>query len=107
MRALLQSSAHATMRETDVLMMLASDARLGNLLADGKNVAEASSLLSHAVASIRQHNLLWESSLPLPAASGLKAKHHNVDASRAASDAWIAKVFELLTSTVVCIGLLW
>jgi hypothetical protein len=88
------------MKESDVLMLLASDAHLGNLLADGTNVAEASALLSRAVASIRHHSLLSESSVA-PVASGLKAKH-NVDASRAANDAWIAKVFGLISSSVVC-----
>ena len=91
------------MKESDVLLLLASDARLGNLLADGTNAGEACALLSRAVASIRHHNLLWESSpaSPAPDASVLKAKH-NVDASRAASDAWIEKVFGLVSSAVVC-----
>ncbi|KAG0609883.1 hypothetical protein M758_7G021100 [Ceratodon purpureus] len=80
------------MRDADVLLHLASDPRLANLLSDACNVTEASALLSSAVASIRSHNLLRES-----VASGVKGKQA-VDAGRAANDAWVAKVFGLVSS---------
>lgn len=70
-------------------------------LAEGKDVSEMPTLLSNAVASIRQHSLLRETSRS-PVASGLKTKS-GLNASKAANDAWMEKVFRLLSDSVVCV----
>lgn len=67
-------------------------------LAEGKDVSEMPTLLSNAVASIRQHSLLRETSRS-PVASGLKTKS-GLNASKAANDAWMEKVFRLLSDSV-------
>lgn len=79
---------------------------MGTHLPDDKQLPRAPGQLSVAVASIRRHHLLWESS-----PSGASGLHFlqgtkGLDSSKVAVDAWMEKLLSLLSSTVVCSFLL-
>lgn len=77
---------------------------MANHLPDDKQVTRAPAQLSLAVASVRRHHLLWESSLVAAAGPGLHSMQAAkcLDVNKAAVDAWIEKLLNLLSSTVVC-----
>lgn len=75
---------------------------MANHLPDEKQVTRTPGQLSMAVESLRQHHLLWESSIlacpELHYMQGAKVSDFN----NGAVDAWIEKLLNLLSSTVVC-----
>lgn len=75
---------------------------MANHLPDDKQVTRAPGQLSMAVASVRRHHLLWESSLVAGPGLHFMQGAKTLDVNKGAVDAWIQKLLNLLSSTVVC-----
>lgn len=75
---------------------------MANHLPDDKQVTRAPGQLSMAVASLRRHHLLWESSLVAGPGLHFMQGAKCLDVNKGAVDAWIEKLLNLLSSTVVC-----
>lgn len=75
---------------------------MANHLPDDKQVTRAPGQLALAVASLRRHHLLWESSLLAGPGLHFMQGAKCLDVNKGAVDAWIEKLLNLLSSTVVC-----
>ncbi|KAG0632018.1 hypothetical protein M758_1G298300 [Ceratodon purpureus] len=73
---------------------------MANHLPDDKQVTRAPGQLSMAVASVRRHHLLWESSLVAGPGLHFMQGAKTLDVNKGAVDAWIEKLLNLLSSTV-------